>query len=1583
MSLEGREGQGRLTACLVLGLCFLAHSLGPALGEGERLRPAWLSPNRAQRWLQSLGSRWPALSPLTARAKKMSGSKSPGLGGRQAKSPTPEPAVQPPAGSIADDRAAQEEEFVEENWQTPAVVGVNKEPAHATLFPFESRELALRGAREHSARFLSLDGIWKFHWSKTVAGRAPREFVQPGFDDTGWDEIPVPGNWETNGFGFPIYTNIEYPYQHQPPLISYKDTAGMGADYNPTGSYRTEFEVPHLWGDSPHAIYLQIGAVRSNVYVYINGHAVGYSQDSKLPAEFDITPYLHFGQTNVVGLEVMCWCDGAYLEDQDMWWLAGITRSVIVFARPPVHIRDFEVRGRAAPNGKGRFDITAELRQIGAPPTPYADVKVMCEVLDDRDGGLPVIFNERTSAIGTTGVTDDAALTSSDPASVPRVLASNVFSVKMQRRARNLGGMIAKESLEVAAEDAKLWSAEEPNMYTMLLSLLDHNDHVLEVIRVRVGLRESEVRHGRLLINGKEVTLRGVNRHEHHPDLGQVVPLDVMLDDVLLMKKFNFNAVRTSHYPHDEAFYSLCDELGLYVVDEANIESHGIGFWPSKTLADKPAWEAAHLERVTRMFERDKNHASIIIWSLGNEAGNGQAFRHAYAWLKRRDTSRPVQYENARLEPMWDTERLESIDYNTDIYVPMYPSPAKLLAYAARHELDPAARPLIMCEYSHAMGNSCGGIVDYWRIINAHNILQGGFIWDWIDQGLSLPPNSPKAIAAANRAARGVLPPKPKPIWGYGGDYGPENTPSDENFCCNGLLQPDRSPNPHVFEAMYAQQPISIRFGLQTANAVQVQITNLHDFVSLDSFAGAWQFSEDGLVIREGDLEIPHCPPGKTVTVWANYASADLPLGVPRGDGYIEQQPGVEIILSITISPREGLEPAAHRAAVRSGQRAPLKGIVATEQLILGVRGIAPLTDTTLETNHDIVATEQLILGVPQPAAEWGGMGGGGGIAPRTATTLETNRDDTALETNHDDNTPHPFLLVDDMDPVRIVISSRPSSLNPGANFRMDFSRLTGLPVQMMQDGKDYLEREVLPNFWRPFNDNELGSGAHRRLSKWRDAGIPEKGYHRLVEPVSVKCSEIAQGALVVTAVVEVTADGTLLNTSCHVLPDGVLVMRAHLQPPSPKTRGEIPSLESLVALKSVQRQRYLESDGGDDLFAHVSDTGQGPSARQQFTLRRVETREPWGGAGDELDAEEETNVLRFGDVISVTAYTNRYFDAQGNKVLASGQRQGEYGPMAPSKSQLFIIQPFANDPEEHGGRVVQWGDTICLKSQRPSNNVGMYLALADGEEGQVDRKEGGEEGEVKLADEPCAWVLEQGDIVTPLRVGFSMHLIKDHSSYVQWYGRGPHESYADRHGSAQLGQWAMPVSQQTHRYVRPQENGNKLQTRWMSLSDPSFKVGTLLVSLVGDGGGIPARSAEEVSWSGLPSLSLQCHHFDMEDFDCKENPNKTTGSFWGILPNVRHGGELREGLFTSVCVDGAQAGVGGIDSWGSLPLVDYRLTLKKPVTFAFALKHFGIRSKEEEEGAGEVDAAGMARALRLRLAPPLLANSGGAGGQP
>ena len=411
---------------------------------------------------------------------------------------------------------------------------------------------------------------------------------------------------------------------------------------------------------------------------------------------------------------------------------------------------------------------------------------------------------------------------------------------------------------------------ESPALYTLFITLRDVNGAVLEVLAPRVGLRTVEVRGGRLLVHGRPVTLRGVNRHEHEPKTGHVVSEAMMRRDIELMKELNFNCVRCSHYPNDERWYELCDELGLYVIDEANIESHGMGFELNRTLAGLPDFHDAHMERVKRVYERDKNHASVIIWSLGNEAGNGAAFREAYGWLKRRDPSRPVQYENARIEPGWSTEQIETIDYNTDIYVPMYPSPAKLEKYAQRAEFDAAAHPLIMCVYSHAMGNSCGGLEQYWDVINAHGVLQGGCIWDWVDQGLLLPPPEDENGFASSSSATA------RPHFGYGGDFGPKGTPSDEAFCINGLVQPDRLPNPHAYEAKWCQQPIAVKrckttTGLETPqrgrhsreHGTRVLVTNRHDFtpITTEHFTFMWLLLLNGDIVGRGEWEPPRCAP--------------------------------------------------------------------------------------------------------------------------------------------------------------------------------------------------------------------------------------------------------------------------------------------------------------------------------------------------------------------------------------------------------------------------------------------------------------------------------------------------------------------------------------------------------------------------------------------------------------------------------------------------------------------------------------------------------------------------------------------------
>ena len=706
------------------------------------------------------------------------------------------------------------------DWENPAVFAVNKEPPHATLFPYESRALALARDPSRSAEFLDLDGRWKFNWVRKPADR-PLDFYRTDFDDAAWGDIPVPGNWELNGHGVPIYVNFTYPFPKNPPHIPHDD--------NPVGSYRTHFTIPPGWGRRQ--IFLHFGSIRSAMYVWVNGRKVGYSEVDKVPAEFDITAYVHPGADNLLAVEMYRWSDGSYLEDQDFWRLSGIERPVYLYATPKIHIRDFSVTaGLDSAYHDGLLQVAVQLR------------------------------NYRSTAIDGWHVTVDL-LDAAGASALPRG--------PLIRRARVAAGAGTALDLGERVPAPRRWTAETPNLYTLLITLADQRDSTIEVLSSRVGFRTVEIRGGQLLVNGVPILIKGVDRHEHDPVTGHVVSRELMRRDVQLMKEFNINAVRTSHYPNDPYWYDLADEYGLYIVDEADIESHGMGYDPAVTLGNNPVWQAAHLDRTMRMVERDKNHPSIIIWSLGNEAGNGVNFYATYRWVKQRDATRPVQYERAGL------------DWNTDLVVPMYPSFQQLVDYAEHHH----DRPLIMCEYAHAMGNSVGNFQDYWDIIKRYDNLQGGFIWDWVDQGIR------------TRDSAGTV------IWGYGGDFGPPGTPSDNNFNINGIVQPDRVPHPSAFEVKHVYQSIDVIAVDLPAGIVDV--TDAYDFRRTDDVRMLWTVLADGVPIDSGVASdsLPLAP----------HERMRVTLLMPR----IQPEPGVEYDLDLSFRqtrPRS-LVPAGHEVA--------------------------------------------------------------------------------------------------------------------------------------------------------------------------------------------------------------------------------------------------------------------------------------------------------------------------------------------------------------------------------------------------------------------------------------------------------------------------------------------------------------------------------------------------------------------------------------------------------------------------------------------------------------------------------------------
>jgi len=678
------------------------------------------------------------------------------------------------------------------DWENEQVIGRNKEPGRATALPYPDRESAIRATREATPFYVSLNGQWKFCWSPDPGSR-PVEFFKTGYDVSDWDEIPVPGNWQVFGYGTPLYSNIPYPFAKDPPRVMGeppKEFTNFKAR-NPVGSYRRTFEIPDPW--KGRQVFLQFDGVDSAFYLWINGREVGYSQGSRTAARFNVTKYLKDGP-NVLAAEVYRYCDGSYLEDQDFWRLSGIFRDAYLWSTGDLTIGDFFVHTDLDDNGR--------------------DAALSVDVQVDSFASKARVFTVAAELIGPDGKT---------------VVEEVSRSVDVTP-----GGEAVVELSKSVSNPAK-WSAEQPNLYRLLLTLKDEDGEVVEVTTCNVGFREVQIRNGFLLVNGKRIYLKGANRHEHDPVLGHVVTVDSMIRDIKLMKQFNINAVRTSHYPDDPKWYDLCDRHGLYVIDEANIESHGMGYGKA-SLAKDPAWKKAHVDRARRMVERDKNHPSVIIWSMGNEAGNGVNFHAAYDWIKKRDPSRPVHYEQA------------GSDRNTDVRCPMYARIKQIVDYAT----GKPDQPLILSEYAHAMGNSVGNLQDYWTAIETHDHLQGGFIWDWVDQGLSK--EVPKADVTDRELRRAGNEPvslgQRKTYFAYGGDF--RDRPNDGNFCINGLVRPDRRPNPHLWEVKKVYQ--HIRVHAEDLAVGKVRVENKYYFTNLDEFEATWVLRKDGKEVQSGTL---------------------------------------------------------------------------------------------------------------------------------------------------------------------------------------------------------------------------------------------------------------------------------------------------------------------------------------------------------------------------------------------------------------------------------------------------------------------------------------------------------------------------------------------------------------------------------------------------------------------------------------------------------------------------------------------------------------------------------------------------------
>ena len=723
-------------------------------------------------------------------------------------------------------------------WQDPNVNAINRAPMHTNYFAYESEQAALKGCRLASDNYMTLNGTWKFNWVEN-ADQRPTDFYKTDFNDKGWDDMQVPGVWELNGYGDPIYVNVGYPwrsqYKNNPPYVPTVN--------NHVGSYRKVIEIPVDW--KGRQIMAHFGSVTSNMYLWVNGKFVGYSEDSKLEAEFDLTKYLRPGK-NVIAFQVFRWCDGTYLEDQDFFRYSGVGRDCYLYTRTTNHIEDIRI-------------------------TPDLDAQY-------KDGTLQIAVQMKGKGTVDLKLLDKAG--------------------KEVTTAQVKGS--GKKTATMNVSNPEKWTAETPNLYTLVANLQE-NGKIIESIPIKVGFRKIELKNGQILVNGQAVLFKGADRHEMDPDKGYVVSKERMIQDIKRMKELNINAVRTCHYPDNNLWYDLCDEYGIYVVAEANIESHGMGYG-DETLAKNTLFAKAHLERNQRNVQRGYNHPSIIFWSLGNEAGFGPNFEACYKWIKAEDQSRAVQYEQARTN-----------EY-TDIYCPMYLPYDRCEEYC-KGDID---KPLIQCEYAHAMGNSQGGFKEYWDLVRKYPKYQGGFIWDFVDQ-----------------SARWFTK-DGKEFYGYGGDFNRYDA-SDNNFQDNGLISPDRVPNPHAYEVGYIYQNIWVKpVDLQKG---EISIYNENFFRDLSDFYAEWQLLANGEVLQSGIINDLKVGPQQTVNQKLNYTLDNI-------------CPCKEVLLNVAFKLKnaETLLPAGHEVAY---QQLTVREYKAPENLLTEKKIAHDYTSTPVVEDND------------------------------------------------------------------------------------------------------------------------------------------------------------------------------------------------------------------------------------------------------------------------------------------------------------------------------------------------------------------------------------------------------------------------------------------------------------------------------------------------------------------------------------------------------------------------------------------------------------------------------------------------------
>ncbi len=1214
------------------------------------------------------------------------------------------------------------------DWENPSVFRINKEAPHSTLIPFDSIEAAKKVDIKTSQYYKSLNGKWHFKWSKNPQSR-PVDFYQESFDVSGWDKIDVPSNWQLQGYGTPLYTNVTYPFKKDPPRVmgtppqhytNYKER-------NPVGSYKTTFEVPSKW--QGREVFINFDGVDSAFYLWVNGQKVGYSQDSRTPAEFNITKYLNEGE-NTLAAEVYRYSDGSYLEDQDFWRLSGIFRDVYLFSTPKIHIRDFFAKPTLDKQYQNGI-LTVEVEVIR-----YDSNAVSLSKLEGR------LYDQK----GKEVVRIEAVKTSPIQFNPERYI------------------------LKTKIDNPDKWSAETPNLYTLVLILKD-SDEIIETVSHKIGFRTVEIKDGVLLVNGRYVYMKGVNRHEHDPDTGHTVSRQSMIDDIVLMKQNNINAVRTSHYPTVPEFYALCDEYGLYVIDEANIESHGLMQYSDmfKGLGNDPEWKQAHLDRTINMVERDKNHTSIITWSLGNEAADGQNFQATSDWIHQRDPSRPVQYEASGERKL------------TDIVCPMYATIKRITKYAQR---DDIYRPLILCEYSHAMGNSCGNLADYWVAIKKHRVLQGGFIWDWVDQGL-----------------RKVSDP-------------------DVFIKDQGRLGIDAKLNGQLVSSGDTQALEGFAV-VQDAPALDITGKSL----TLEAWIKPAKASGDGPIVGKGDHQyaLKVTQDGKNLQFYIydkNWVSVSAPL--PKG--WLGQWHHVA-----------GTYDGAHLKIYIDGKLQNKKAYTGK------IQSCSYPVNIGRNSEH----LGRRFAGLIQQARIY-------------------NEDLTEAELNRPD--------------------ARPAS---SAVLSLDFSdkhkSLVGGGQEFWAYGGDFGDQ--------PNDKNFCCNGLVQPDRK------PNPHLHevkKVYQSIHVKAIDLTKGLFEVENEYNFLNLNGFVTASWQVTEDGKVFQKGKLKDisvaPESKKQIRIP-YDSQGFKKESEYLLKIE-------FALAGKASWAPKqhllAWDQFSLQTPELRQYISKLKSGL------NVLDTDDQIKIT----------GDDFTAIfSKKRGQLESYVVNDSEMLVeplIPNFWRVPTDNDGGVNAGGSkmpqrlgiwkyagqkrktdsVICEKTESDEIIVTIKSTLNAKGSKLTTRYKVFVDGAIQVRNT----LKPAGKLPNIPRIGMQMKMPKKYTN-LQWYGNGPHESYWDRKDGAAVGIYSENVTKPEHVYIRPQENGNKTDVRWMILADKK-----------GDG----------IKVTGMPLLSVSAWPYSMED-----------------LAKAWHPYEIPTRNYVTVNIDYKQMGVGGDNSWGARTHPEYTLPAK------------------------------------------------------